>query len=67
MEDVSVTNVIIKTPEGKCDWGVNDVMLGSDGQGILVIFEKSSQLRVEPGRGQSSCGQRDAQRVCWVS
>ena len=26
----------------KWDWGVNDVMPGSDGQGILVIFEKRS-------------------------
>ena len=35
-------------------WGVNDVMPGSDGLGILVIFEKSRELRFEPGRGQSS-------------
>ena len=51
----------------KWDWGVNDVMPGSDGLGILVIFEKSSELRFEPGREQSSWGLRDARRVCWVS
>ena len=31
----------IKTPDGKSDWGVDDVMPGSDGLGILVIFEKA--------------------------
>ena len=40
-EDVTITDVIIKTPDGKWDWGVNDVMPGSDGLGILVIFEKA--------------------------
>ena len=49
------------------DWGVNDVIPGSDGQGILVTFEKSSQLKFGPGKSQSSCGLRDARRVCWVS
>ena len=38
--DVTITNVIIKTPERKCDWGVNGVMARSNGLGILVIFEK---------------------------
>ena len=74
-EDVSIINVIIKTPDEKCDWGVNDVMLGIEGLGILVILEKNSWLRFEPGRGelifepgrgQSSSGLRDAQRVCLV-
>ena len=36
------------------NWGVNNVMLGSNWQVILVIFEKRSFLRFEPGRGQSS-------------
>ena len=75
-EDVTITNVIIKTPDRKCDWGVNDVMPGSDGLGFLVILKKScllrsdsgqGELRFGPGRGQSSCGLRDARRVCWFS
>ena len=28
---MTITNVIIKTPDRKLDWGVNDVMPGSDG------------------------------------
>ena len=39
-KDVTITNVIIKPPHRKWDWGVNDVMPGSEGLGILVIFEK---------------------------
>ena len=66
-EDVTITNVIMKTPDRTWKWGENDVMAGSDGLGILVIFEKSSYLRFGLGRGQSSCGLRDAPRVCWVS
>ena len=71
-EDVTITNVIIKHPDRKFDWGVNDVMPGSDGLRILVIYEKNSELRsdagwgeliFEPGRSQSSCGLRDAPRV----
>ena len=38
---MTITDVIIKTPGGKWDWDVNDVMPGSDGLGILVIFEKA--------------------------
>ena len=30
-EDMTITNVIIKTPDRKWDWGGNDVMPGSDG------------------------------------
>ena len=41
-EDVTITNVIIKTPESKYDWGVNDVMPGSEGLGILGIFFKKA-------------------------
>ena len=37
------------------DWGVNDAMPGSDGLGILVIFEK---CRVEIRSWASP--------VCWV-
>ena len=51
-EDMTITNVIIKTPDRTKDRGVNDVMPGSDGRGILVIFEKSSQLRFDAGRGE---------------
>ena len=36
-EDVTITDVIIKTPDRKWDRGANDVMLGSDGLGFLVI------------------------------
>ena len=32
LENVTITNVIIKTPDRK--WGVNDVMPGSEGLGI---------------------------------
>ena len=39
MEDVKITGVIIKIPDGKWDWDVND---GSDGLGILVIFKKAA-------------------------
>ena len=41
-EDVTITNVIRKTPDRKCDWGVNDVISGNDGLGFLVILQKSS-------------------------
>ena len=50
---------------------MNDVMPGSNGLRILVIFKKKSKLRFEPrggelifesGRGQSSCVLRDS----WV-
>ena len=33
------------------DWGVNGVMPGCDGLGILVVFEKSSEMRSDAGRG----------------
>ena len=68
-EDITITDVIIKTPDRKWDLGVNDVMPGSDGLRILVIFKKSRELRFEPGwgelifgpgRGQSSLGLWDA-------
>ena len=56
-EDVTITDVIIKTPDAK--WDVNDVIPGSDGMGILVIFEKAvswdlnlRELRSEARRGQ---------------
>ena len=48
VEDVTITNVLIKTPDSKWNCGVNDVMPGSKGLGILVTFEKSSLLRIEP-------------------
>ena len=38
--DVTITNVIIKTPDRKSDWGMDDVMSGSGGLGISMIFEK---------------------------
>ena len=34
VEDMTITNVIIKTPDKKLDWGVNDVMTRRDGEGI---------------------------------
>ena len=71
-EDVTITNVIIKTPDSKWDLGANDVMPESDGLGFLVILKKSSELRSEAGRDElkfeagrveSSLGLRDAPRV----
>ena len=52
-EDMTITNVIIKTPDRKWNWGVNDIMPGSDGLRIWV-FWKSSWLRFESGPGQST-------------
>ena len=43
-EDMTITNVIIKTPNRKWDWGVNHVMPGSYGEGIWW-FQKRHQLR----------------------
>ena len=37
-EDMTITNVIIKNPDRKWDWGVNDVMPGSEN---LVISKKT--------------------------
>ena len=52
-EDMTITDVIIKTPDWKWHWGANDVMPGKDGLGFLVILKKiSSYLRFEAGRGQ---------------
>ena len=73
-EDVTITD-IIKTPDRKWNWDVDDVMPGSEGLGILVIFEKSSYLRFDAGRselrfeagwGGSSWGLQDSPRVCGV-
>ena len=41
-ENVTNTDVIIKYPDRKCDWGANDVMPGSDGLGFLVILKKKA-------------------------
>ena len=46
MENVTITNVIIQAPDRKCDWGVNDVIPGSDGLGISVIFEKKQLVKI---------------------
>ena len=61
-EDMTITNVIIKTPDMKCDWGVNDVMPRSEN---LVISKKTSveiwlwagrvQLGVGCGRCSKNC------------
>ena len=45
-EDVKITNVIIKTPDRKGNWGVNGVMPGSKGLGLLVIFEKKQLVEM---------------------
>ena len=50
-EDVTITDVIIKTPDGKCDWGVDDVMPGSDRLGILVTFGKAVSWDSTLGEG----------------
>ena len=41
-EDGTISDVIIKNPDRKWDWDANDVMPGSEGLGILVIFENRS-------------------------
>ena len=41
-EDVTITDVIIKTSDRKWNWCANDVMPGSVGLGILVILKRSS-------------------------
>ena len=64
-EDMTITIVIIKTPDRKWFWDGNDVMPGSDGLRIWW-FWKRRLLRSDSGPGQSSEGLRDAQRVCWV-
>ena len=58
-EDMTITNVIIKTLDRKLDWGVNDIMPGSDGLGIWW-FQKRCQLRFWLWARQSSWRQRDA-------
>ena len=40
-EDVTITDVVIKTPDGKWDWSANDIMPGSNELGFLVILKKS--------------------------
>ena len=42
--DVTIPNGIIKTPDEKCDRDMNDVMPGSEGLGILVIFDKLVEI-----------------------
>ena len=42
VEDMTITDVILKTPDGKWDWGMIDVMPRSDGLGFLVILKKRS-------------------------
>ena len=39
VEDVTITHVIIKSPDRKLNWGVNDVMPGSDGRGFMEILQ----------------------------
>ena len=39
-EDMTITNVIIKTPDNKWDWGVNDVLPKSDGLRIWWFWKK---------------------------
>ena len=45
-ENVTPTNVIIKTPDRKWDWSVNDVMPRSDELRILVILEKKQLVDI---------------------
>ena len=37
---MTITDVKIKNPDEKWDWGVDDVMPGSDWLGILVILKR---------------------------
>ena len=41
-EDVTITDVIIKTPDRKWDWDMNDIMPGSDELRILGDFWKKA-------------------------
>ena len=74
---MTITDVTIKPPDRKFDWGLNHVRPGSDGLGFLVILNKSSELRFELRRSKLifrtwakpmqfvDCGVRS--RVGWVS
>ena len=68
-EDVTITDVIIKPPDRKWDWGCEWRHSRKWWAGILGYFEKSCELRFETGRnelgfesgrGQSTCLLRDA-------
>ena len=52
-EDMTITNVIIKIPDRKWLWGVDNVMLGSEGLRFLVIFEKAVCWDLNLGRASS--------------
>ena len=64
-EDGTITDVIIKTPDRKCDWGWEWRHARKRWAGILGYFEKSSELRSEPWRVQLFA--MGCARVGWVS
>ena len=59
--DMIITNVIIKTPDRKCNWGVYDVMPGSEGLRIWWFLKKAVSWDLTLGRaspvGGVDCGQ----------
>ena len=59
-EDVTITDIIIKTPDRIWDWDANDIMPGSDGLGILVIFEKDLSWDSDLGESSWVYGMRRA-------
>ena len=55
-DDMTIINVIIKTPDRKYDWGVNDVMPGSEGLRFLVIFAKAVSWDLNLSRDSTNGG-----------
>ena len=53
---MTITNVIIKTPDRKLDWGVNDVMPGSDGLRIWWFLKKAVSWDLTLGRASPAGG-----------
>ena len=55
-EDMTITNVIIKNPYRKWDWGVHHVMPGSERLRFSVIFEKGVSWDLTLGQASSAAG-----------
>ena len=52
---MTITNVIIKTPDRKRDWGVNDIIPGRDGWEFGDL-EKAVSWYLTLGRASPACG-----------
>ena len=64
-EDVTITDIIIKTPDRKCDWGCEWRHARKRLAGILGYLEKSNLLRFGPRRVHLFAA--GCTRVGWVS